>query len=63
MCKLMQLILEIADKLFYYIKGDAGGVYEASSGKWSRPQVPPIDPKKDSVVFQQVEVEHYIGKL
>ena len=31
--------------------------------KWPRPPVGAFDPAKDSVEFQQLEVDHYIGKL
>ena len=31
--------------------------------KWSRPQVPRFDPAKDAIVFQQLEVDHYVGEL
>eukprot|EP00057_Strongylocentrotus_purpuratus_P014925 XP_011669399.1 PREDICTED: DNA polymerase delta catalytic subunit-like [Strongylocentrotus purpuratus] len=30
--------------------------------KWPRPPLAPIDPSKDSIVFQQIDLEHYIGK-
>ncbi|XP_030845112.1 DNA polymerase delta catalytic subunit isoform X2 [Strongylocentrotus purpuratus] len=29
--------------------------------KWPRPPLAPIDPSKDSIVFQQIDLEHYIG--
>ncbi|XP_031548890.1 DNA polymerase delta catalytic subunit-like [Actinia tenebrosa] len=29
--------------------------------KWKRPPVPSIDPKQDSIVFQQLDVENYVG--
>nr|XP_054761921.1 DNA polymerase delta catalytic subunit-like [Lytechinus pictus]XP_054761922.1 DNA polymerase delta catalytic subunit-like [Lytechinus pictus] len=29
--------------------------------KWPRPPLAPIDPAKDSIVFQQIDLEHYIG--
>lgn len=33
------------------------------SSKWARPQVPAFDPAKEAIVFQQLEVDHYIGEL
>jgi len=30
--------------------------------KWKRPPLPAIDPAKDSIEFQQLDVENYIGK-
>ncbi|CAG9783630.1 unnamed protein product [Diatraea saccharalis] len=30
--------------------------------KWSRPEPPPLDPKKDKLVFQQIEIDHYNGQ-
>ena len=28
---------------------------------WARPPPPPIDPTKDGITFQQVDIDHYIG--
>lgn len=30
--------------------------------KWARPNLPPINPKTDAVVFQQIDIDHYIGQ-
>ena len=30
--------------------------------KWSRPNPPSLDPSRDKLVFQQVELDHYIGQ-
>ncbi|CAD0196694.1 unnamed protein product [Chrysodeixis includens] len=30
--------------------------------KWSRPPPPPLDPKKDKLVFQQLDIDHYNGQ-
>lgn len=32
-----------------------------TSQRWSRPDLPLIDPKKDSVIFQQIDIDHYNG--
>ncbi|CAH8529749.1 unnamed protein product [Dicrocoelium dendriticum] len=44
---------------------DEGAVLSAldasSSSHWSRPVLPPLDPSKDSIVFQQFDVSHYKG--
>lgn len=53
---------EVAHEMDIDETGDHGDIYESSSVKWSRPPVPPIDPKEDSIVFQQVDVEYYVGK-
>ncbi|XP_043268576.1 DNA polymerase delta catalytic subunit isoform X2 [Venturia canescens] len=29
--------------------------------KWSRPAPPPLNPSKNSLTFQQIEVDHYVG--
>ncbi|XP_021342594.1 DNA polymerase delta catalytic subunit-like [Mizuhopecten yessoensis] len=34
----------------------------ATSTKWSRPLAPTLDPRKDSVTFQQMDVDYYVGK-
>lgn len=31
--------------------------------KWSRPALPPLYPKKDPVVFQQIDIDHYTGPV
>lgn len=35
---------------------------QKTSQKWSRPDLPPINPKTDAVVFQQIDVDHYTGQ-
>ncbi|KAL5289927.1 POLD1 family protein [Megaselia abdita] len=32
-----------------------------SSEKWSRPALPQINPKQDKVVFQQIDIDHYVS--
>ncbi|XP_076450505.1 DNA polymerase delta catalytic subunit-like [Babylonia areolata] len=39
-----------------------GPEHEATSVKWSRPPLPPINPKADNVEFQQLDVDYYIGR-
>ena len=39
-----------------------GVAMESTYAKWTRPAPPSLDPAKDSLVFQQVELDHYIGK-
>lgn len=43
-------------------EGD-GPENEATSGKWIRPSIPEKDPTKDSVVFQQIDLDYYVGKF
>ena len=31
------------------------------NAKWARPPLPALDPKKDSVAFQQLDLDYYIG--
>ncbi len=39
--------------------GGAGGSMEA---KWARPErEKPLDPREEDLVFQQIEIDHYIG--
>ncbi|KOB68271.1 DNA polymerase [Operophtera brumata] len=35
---------------------------QASNMKWSRPPPPALNPKKDSLVFQQLDIDHYNGQ-
>lgn len=44
------------------IMGDGPEHLRTSHVKWARPDLPPIDPKKDAVVFQQVDIDHYVGQ-
>ncbi|XP_071040649.1 DNA polymerase delta catalytic subunit-like [Parasteatoda tepidariorum] len=37
-------------------------VESISNAKWTRPPPPPIDPKKDSIMFQQLDIAYYIGQ-
>lgn len=30
--------------------------------KWSRPDPPHLDPAKHDLIFQQIEIDHYVGK-
>ncbi|XP_052225251.1 DNA polymerase delta catalytic subunit-like [Dreissena polymorpha] len=49
---------------------DMGGVEVVGAGpddvmtsaKWARPPVGPIDPAKDTITFQQIDLDHYIGR-
>lgn len=31
--------------------------------KWGRREAPVLDPTKDSLIFQQLDIEHYVGKF
>lgn len=35
---------------------------QSTNMKWSRPAPPPMDPKKDKLVFQQIDIDHYNGQ-
>jgi len=35
---------------------------QTTSVRWSRPSVPPFDPLRDALVFQQLDVDSYTGK-
>ncbi|XP_071104876.1 DNA polymerase delta catalytic subunit-like [Haliotis cracherodii] len=35
---------------------------KASRSKWARPATPDLDPKTDTVTFQQLDVDNYVGK-
>ncbi|XP_011873098.1 PREDICTED: DNA polymerase delta catalytic subunit isoform X1 [Vollenhovia emeryi] len=39
-----------------------GPEQENTSAKWSRAPPPPLNPKIDTLTFQQIEIDHYIGK-
>lgn len=30
--------------------------------KWSRPEPPKLDPQTDALIFQQIDIENYIGQ-
>ncbi|XP_060591908.1 DNA polymerase delta catalytic subunit-like isoform X2 [Ruditapes philippinarum] len=52
----------LPDPRYWHILKAPGPDDELTSAKWARPPVPPIDPKKDALVFQQIDLDHYIGK-
>lgn len=35
---------------------------QQTSQKWARPNLPPMNPKTDPVIFQQLDVDHYTGQ-
>ncbi|KAK7075072.1 DNA polymerase delta catalytic subunit [Halocaridina rubra] len=35
--------------------------YQETDSTWGRPPLPSLDPQNDSLVFQQLEIDHYIG--
>lgn len=39
-----------------------GPAIESTYARWTRPAPPALDPSKDNLCFQQVELDHYIGK-
>lgn len=38
-----------------------GPEMENTVQKWARPNMQVLDPKKDAVVFQQIDIDHYTG--
>ncbi|XP_015438316.1 PREDICTED: DNA polymerase delta catalytic subunit [Dufourea novaeangliae] len=40
---------------------EEGPEQENTSAKWSRPPPPELNPQKDSLIFQQIEIDHYSG--
>jgi len=43
------------------MEGD-GPAQQMTKASWQRPPPPPLDQAKDRLVFQQVELDHYIGR-
>lgn len=43
------------------VLGD-GPENQQSQIKWSRPDLPKLNPKSDAVVFQQLDIDHYTGQ-
>jgi DNA polymerase delta subunit 1 len=35
---------------------------EERFSRWRRPAPPPLDVDKDDIIFQQIDIDHYIGK-
>jgi DNA polymerase delta subunit 1 len=33
-----------------------------TSQRWSRPELPVFESSKDPIIFQQIDIDHYIGK-
>ncbi|KAI8780966.1 DNA polymerase delta catalytic subunit [Biomphalaria glabrata] len=42
------------------VTGD-GPEYQATSAKWARPPLPVIDSSEDKIVFQQIDLDYYVG--
>uniref|UniRef100_A0A2C9M9B8 DNA polymerase n=1 Tax=Biomphalaria glabrata TaxID=6526 RepID=A0A2C9M9B8_BIOGL len=42
------------------VTGD-GPEYQATSAKWARPPLPDIDSSEDKIVFQQIDLDYYVG--
>ena len=55
-------ILVISQLNFLFIQGDSPEDVNAPA-KWCRPQLPPYRADKDKLVFQQIDVDHYIGNI
>ncbi|XP_034247850.1 DNA polymerase delta catalytic subunit isoform X2 [Thrips palmi] len=45
----------------HHIRFSKGPDTNQTSVKWSRPAPPPLDPQKDNLTFQQIDVDHYTG--
>ncbi|KAG3256569.1 DNA polymerase delta catalytic subunit isoform X1 [Ictidomys tridecemlineatus] len=44
------------------LEGAAGGQFsEAIDSRWVRPSPPPLDPQTEPLIFQQLEIDHYVG--
>lgn len=46
---------------FIVFPGDGPEQYETSA-RWSRPKLRPVDSNTDSLVFQQLDLDHTVGK-
>jgi len=44
------------------VEESEGPQQQTTHQKWARPDPPTLNPSSDKLVFQQVEVDHYIGK-
>lgn len=43
--------------------GEGPQAKQDADQKWTRPALPAINPKKDALVFQQIDIDHYTGKV
>ncbi|KAI4500436.1 hypothetical protein M0802_004398 [Mischocyttarus mexicanus] len=43
-------------------KHNTGPEQENISSKWGRPPVPDLNPKTNKLIFQQIDIDHYIGE-
>lgn len=48
--------------IFCFAPGDSPEDVNAPT-KWCRPPLPNMKADKDKLVFQQIDVDHYIGKI
>lgn len=35
----------------------------AIDARWLRPSPPPLDPQTEPLIFQQLEIDHYVGEF
>lgn len=42
--------------------GDGPENQQSGYVKWSRPEPPKLDPQTDALIFQQIDIENYIGQ-
>lgn len=49
-------------EFFLFAPGDSPDDVDAPT-KWCRPPLPNMRADKDKLVFQQIDVDHYIGKI
>ena len=48
--------------LMQYFKYAQGPEVQKTSDKWARPPPPELDPKKDRLTFQQLDIDYYTDK-
>jgi DNA polymerase delta subunit 1 len=58
--------LAMLDEIEHEMQGDAsvgeGPEAKNTSARWSRPSVASFNPKTDALVFQQIDVDFFLGK-
>ncbi len=59
--KLLVFVTNVTNKLLVFVTNVTNKLFLVR--RWGRPPLPELDAAKDALIFQQLELDHYIGEL